>query len=327
MSPMTSSGGSLSLYFESLSAVPNVTFTVTINQVSGETIVQTARRLQDAINTAMAAINVTAIDPQTSQSYTINGIAYSGVARFSNEFPLPTFRITRTDNIIAVWSQAMFSVTVSSNTSGALVNIGPSPTLLDLVQAKNLALIMGGDFNDATDTVLPDNIICMLLETASDRVCKLVNNNFVYSGYLHELIGNLTGSTFLKMRPVIDYDPPQLRRPTILNLTSMLIARSAISYDVDRQSGIVNYRFTNALVNVAEVFDRNNEIKMSYTAGYMRIPTIVQEKTLQLAFETMQSADGSIQELKGGSLGVKYFRPLETLQWLATELRDYRIGF
>lgn len=67
----------------------------------------------------------------------------------------------------------------------------------------------------------------------------------------------------------------------------------------------------------------NNEVKMTYRAGYMNIPSIIKEKTLIVTGLLLN--DPNVRSLKGGSFAVEFRLPIDTLKSISAELSAYKL--
>lgn len=301
-----SGAGTILFHLETFNAQTNIALTIPVTSTGAPDEITLALRIQNQVNTILV---------QASASY-------QGGPVFSDQEPQATFDVTRSDHCVCIWSQAEFRLRMDSNDTGAQIRIGPSPTLITLPKAKAYAPLMGVTFSDFNEVDLTDDQIIQLLEIASDQIGRLINNNIVISTYLHEAIGNMVGTMRLGKGPLVDWDVPYIRRPYIILITAIPLGQSAIAYNVVRNLKLVNYRFTNSLMNLLDPYEMNNEIKMTYRAGFMNIPTIVQEKVIQMA--SIMLNDANVKTLKGGSFSVEFRLPTEVLDSIARELKFYR---
>jgi len=297
----------------------NIIFSLeTFNAVSNISLTLNVSALQDSdeISTALAIKN------QFVTLLTQASAIYTGVPVYSDQDPLATFYIERTDMVVSIWSQAQFRLQVISNNTGSEVRVGPNPVLGTLAQAKAYGPIMGADFSDSNEIALTDNQIMDALELASDQVIRIVNNYFVIANYLQEYTGHMEGSIFLNVGPIVTWDQPFIRRPSILVNLTIPFSQTRLSYSIVRKTKMLNYRYDNAIFGYYDPFDMNNEVKMTYRAGYLNIPRIVTEKVLQVT--TLLLNDTNVKTLKGGSFSVEFRLPKETYNSIATELRHFR---
>jgi len=302
------STGNLTLYIETFDATPaDITLTISCSGVAGQDEIKLATNIVQAINSAL----------------TVNSYVYDGTPAYNWEgFPVQ-FQAMRSDHVVTLWAQCQFRVTISNNAWSNIVQIDSTPTLCTVTEARTMSPVMGIDFEDNNENLLTDSQLATLLQISSSQLVRLINNNIVLGTQYHEEIGIRTGSIKLKTKPVLNFDVPQIRRPYILGITSMMVNNFAVSYQVDRRLGILNYRFTNDLMEISEPFDLNNEVKLTYRAGYMNIPRIIKEKTLIVCSNILDDISMNVSELKVGGFATKFFRPLDSLQFLTTELREY----
>lgn len=299
--------GTLIFSVETYDASPNVTLTLPV----------TAGRSMDEISLANQISN------QFTTLLTQACAIYQGIPVFSFFPPNANFYVDKTDHVVSFWSQAQYRLQLVSNTTGAAIQISPTPTLLTLAQAKSMAPLVGVDFSDFNENDLTDNQIMELLQIASNQIVNIVNNPIIIANHLLEIIGNMVGSVKLDSKPVLDYDPPVINRPSVLLPLSLPILQSGYSYDIVRNKGIFNYRYDSNLINAWDPYDSNNEVRMTYRAGNLNIPRIIQEKVIQVAGISLNTS--SIKSLKGGSASVEFRLPQEALAAISAELAQFRI--
>lgn len=302
---------SITLNFRTFDADSNIDLSVDIDLDTEEDENATAQTILEGINTFLIANNIKYNDTP------------NGAPVFSNEQPRPTFRCDRTDHIISIWCQARYEVRLTDNSADVQLRIEPHPTFLTIEEAPNFAVINGVEFKDINENELTREQLGMLLSSASDQVTKLINNKIVRSTYLQSVVGSRTGSIQLKVRPVVGYDLPQVRRPYIIGITSILITKSPVAYQCDPETGILNYRFNNDLIEISEPFDMNNEIKVTYIGGYQFVPTMIKSATIYMATQMLE--DQNVKSLKGGSMAVEFRPPAESLRYMLNLLREYRL--
>lgn len=301
------SSGNVTFTLTSYNVSPNVSFTISASGLQADTEIDLARKIYDGFVSYL----------------TVNNCYYplSPTPLFSGDLPAALFTVTRTDNILCIWSQCQYSLTVTTNQWQNKIKITPSPLFLTVAEARSYAILLGIALEDTNGTTLTDDQVIQLVQSASDQVTRFLNNNLVLSNYLHEAIGKTTGSIKLKKKPVWDYDAPRVRRTDIGSLSSTLINSGVSAFDIVRDLGILNYRCTNSLIDVCEPFEINNEIKITYRAGYMNIPDLVKEKTMQVMALILESGfTGGFKTLKGGSFELDTFDPLQQLKFLFAQL-------
>lgn len=307
MTPCAASGN-IVYNFTTYDANPNISLTMTVSAVTGENEVALARRIHDQLTVQLIQASA----------------QYNGVPVFSNQVPKATFFIGQSDNIVSVWSQATFLITEVSNNTGATVQVSSNPTYVTLAQALALGPLLGSDFTGLDETELTSAQIMAALQLASNQISSIVNNNLVIANYLLEYIGNMEGSTSLQYGPVVNYDTPVILPPLYAIMAqAYYIYLYPYSFQVNRKLRILNYRFTSQLMGDGDPFEMNNEVKMTYRAGFMNIPSIIKEKTLIVT--SLLLNDANVKSLKGGSFAVEFRLPIETLKAISAELAGYKM--
>lgn len=290
LTPATATGV-IQLRLESYDASSNVTFTtssIAIN--SGDSEETIAIKLKNALDSELVLA-------------TYN---FDGQPVFSAELPNATWRIARTNHILNIWSECQYSLSITSNTTGALINQGSEPTFQTIAYAKAYGAISGQNFQDSVGDPLPDATIALMLAATSSEIVLNLNNPIVATGHVHYEIGNWTPSVFLKFIPLILWDPPVIRRPNMYNVLPVTTSFSDVrsNYTVNYLTGEVNYRFTQNLIQRFEPFDYYNEIKLSYVAGYTNIPAIV--KNVGVDYLQFMDVQGIVESLAGGTFKIAF---------------------
>ena len=304
MTPATSTGIH-TFTLATTDAIPNISLTLTASSTSGDDEITVAQSIVSQFNTQLAFASA----------------LYTGTPVFSDQAPAATFYVASTDHCVSIWSQARYRLQLTSNTAGTSVVIGPCPIPITLARALALGPLTGVDFTDSNENLLSNSQIINLLEYSSDQVMRLINNYFVIACHLHEHLGNMEDTIFLRAGPIVDWDRPNIRRPIAILSIAIPILQSSIAFSVDRRSKMVNYRYGNSLMYTWDPYDMNNEVKMTYRAGHLNFPRILQEKIVQAASLTLN--DTNIKSLKGGSFAVEFRLPIETLRAITQELRQY----
>lgn len=307
MTPCAASGN-IVFNFTTYDANPNVSLTITVSALSGESEVALARRIHDQINVQLIQASA----------------QYNNIPVFSNYTPNATFSVWQTDHIVSVWSQSTYLVTEVSNNTGSTIQISANPTFVTLAQAQSLGPLLGADFTDSNETELTSLQIMTVLQIASNQICGLINNNLVIANYLMEYIGNMEGSVFLNYGPVVNYDTPVILPPIYAIVAqAYYIYLYPFSFQVNRRLKLLNYRFNSQLMGGGDPFEMNNEVKMTYRAGYMNIPSIIKEKTLIVTGLLLN--DPNVRSLKGGSFAVEFRLPIDTLKAISAELSGFKV--
>lgn len=307
MTPCAASGN-IVFNFTTYDANPNVSLTITVSALSGESEVALARRIHDQLNIQLIQASA----------------QYNNIPVFSNYTPNATFSVWQTDHIVSVWSQSTYLITEVSNNTGSTIQISANPTFITLAQAQSLGPLLGSDFTDSNETELTSSQIMTVLQIASNQICGLINNNLVIANYLMEYIGNMEGSVFLNYGPVVSYDTPVILPPVYAIVAqAYYIYLYPFSFQVNRRLKLLNYRFNSQLMGGGDPFEMNNEVKMTYRAGYMNIPSIIKEKTLIVTGLLLN--DPNVKSLKGGSFAVEFRLPIDTLKAISAELSGFKL--
>ena len=302
------SAGNIVYNITTYDAETNISLNVTVSATTGESEIALARRINEQVTVQLVQASA----------------QYSGLPAFSSQVPQATFYLGQTDHIVSVWSQATFLITEVSNATGAAIQISSSPTFVTLAQGQDLGPLLGLDYTDANEVALTDAQIMTVLQLASDQIVRLTNNDLVIACYLHEYIGSMQGTILLRQSPIVNYDRPAVLPPILVSTGLYYVYNYYSSFQVDRKLRLLNYRFGSNLMNAGDPFDTNNEVKVTYRAGYMNIPRIVQEKTLLIV--ALMLNDPNVSELRGGSFQVKFRLPIETLKAVSAELSAYKIS-
>jgi len=307
MTPCAASGN-IVFRLTTYDADPNVSLTLTVSALTGDSEIALARKIHDQIDVQLVQASA----------------QYSGLPAFSSQVPQATFYLGQTDQIVSIWSQATYLLEIISNTTGSQVQISSTPTFVTLAQAKALGPLLGLDYTDANEVDLTDSQIMTVIQLASDQISRIINNNLVIACYLHEYIGSMQGTILLRQSPIVNYDKPAVLPPILVSTGLYYVYNYYSSFQVDRKLRLLNYRFGSNLMNAGDPFDTNNEVKVTYRAGYMNIPRIVQEKTLLIV--ALMLNDPNVKSLKGGSFAVEFRLPIETLKSISAELSGFKIS-
>lgn len=306
MTPPATSGN-LTFTVETFDALSNVSLTFNVSSTGAEDEQGLALAIESQLNTLLI---------QASANF-------NGQPVFSNYSPAASFYVDRTEHVVSFWSQAQYRLQLTSNPLGASIRIASSPTLITLARAQALAPLLGVDFTDFNENSLTTTQIMDLLELASGQIINLTNNYMVIACYLMEVIGNMTGAIKLKSKPVLDYDAPYIVRPNLLMPITLPILQTGYAYEIVRDLGVFQYRYDNNILSVWDPFEMRNEIKMTYRAGLLNIPRIVQEKVIQISALALNNTN--VKVLKGGSASVEFRLPQEVLNSISQELAQFRV--
>lgn len=302
LDPLSGSSGDLTLSISTYDADPNVVFSVTTSGISSDDEIDLAFKLETALNTALTA-NVQTI---LGESHDLN---YEGLPLFNGDTVIPLFKVTRSDHVVCIWSQSKYRIKTTSNSWNNHTVVDSVPVLCTLDKLSLLAEVFGIDLIDKNGDDLTTTMIVNILKAASAEIVTFTRgNNFVISTYLKEVVGEIVGAIILDKKPVTTFDIPYFRTPPSYGRL-FLGTRLPGNYQMIHERGRLQFSASNSLIDMAEPFDNNNEVKMTYQAGYWNIPPIVLEKVVQLFSRALNlgSQAGNIKALQGGTGRIEYF--------------------
>jgi hypothetical protein len=316
LDPVSGVSGDLVLSIQTYDATPNIAFTVTASGVAADDVEDLARKLELSFAATLAASTYTDDDGTFD-------LGYDSVPVFNGGTIIPTFKVTRTEHVVCVWSQCQFRVKVTSNTWNNNVVVGEQ-VLMTLADFDDQLDIFGEELVNSEGDPLTTPQKINKLKSASATIVALTRNNFIISSYLYELTGYITGSIFTPKRPVITFDTPAFRTPP--SVGRMFVGnRLTVNYQIDHSRGKITFSGSNTIIDVGEPFDFNNEVKTTYTAGYWKIPSIVKEKVVQMAIRSSGLGDLlGVKVLQGGTGRIEYRdNDPDFMDFVLVELRDY----
>lgn len=252
---------------------------------------------------------------------------YAGSPVFSSQIPNATFRIGQTDHVLSFFSQSLFTITASSNTTGAIVNLGPKPSLVTTGYIRSNAGLAAVPLVDVNGVTLTDTQLAFMSSVMSSQLITLLGMNYiVICTFLLEETGNyqleldLTGGI-----PGIWFDGIRVKRPYSVSLYGTLVGDStSIVWNYITKRGKLRYIPAQNLTNTYEPTFWGNELKVSYVAGNNHIPDAIGYGILRLLGAGLQNRYG-IASLKTGSFDVKYFNQ-QLLDQIVSELYFYNLN-
>lgn len=300
--------GTISMILQSYNSVPTNTYTDTFNISKGQS--------EQAIAIAMLS--------QMQDNLLFDGLNYNGMPVFSDQTPQGTWQPYRSDHVLSIWSESQFSLTVDTGTTGVAVRQGTTPMLLTLAQCQTLGPRLNQFFTDSVGNPMTKDQILDLILMACAECTSYLHNPIVTRTWEHEEIGTWTQSIFLKKRPIVDWDAPVIRRPNMFNVLPVNTFADVVTrYAVNRQTGEVEFRFAQNLLFNYEPFDYNNDVKMSYRAGWHNIPEIVQQIVIQLS-KLYERVPG-VLSLGGGTSKMEFEKLSEQKKALMAPLIEYAL--
>lgn len=305
----SSSAGALTVRIETYDLLANVTLTLS---VSGITSTETTSSLANKVYTQLSTYlvqqerNYPNTPPKASNSTIEAFLSYAEQAMVG------MFNVTWTDHVVCIASQCDFAVSLTTNTTGSLIEIDSHPVLLDLAAAQTLNTV----WEDDSGTALTNQQIINLLKYSSARLVAHLRNNIVLTTYLHNEICSGSDSIQFAKRPVRDFLPPHVRCWSVWSYVS-----SKYNFALDRRYGILKYGYSQPLVKAYEPFDYGNEVLIAYVSGYTKIPTILQQIVVDVSTSTSINSDYKSMAADGSKF--EFFAPADTWKEWAIYLSEY----
>ncbi len=299
------SAGTIQFTLQTLDAASNVTI---VASCTGLTTSQSETSLAQSIKSQLTTLTLAA--------------SYTGTPSSLAQGPQATFRFNNTDHIVEVFSESRFNLSVTSNTTGAIVKVGDVPCLITVAQATSVAYVTDQTFETGDGVAYTNTQIADLIELISAKIITLLNNPIVATTYRHETYGNWQKGIELAHTPVISVDTPSVYFPG--NFNFLITDQGTTSKDLYffEDDGDVTYRFAQEIIDCVEPFDYGNLFRMTYIAGYGRIPTIVRLSLVELVSAEIET--GEVLSLSGGSFSVKIGGEKSILQEKLSLLSKYQ---
>lgn len=303
MTPPASSG-QFSYELQTFDADYNITVMATITGITaGASEINTAILIQQQLQSSLPK--------------------YCGAPRFSAEPYAATFRITRTEHVVCIWSQCQFMFQILSDTSGGTYNLSETPVLMTLAKANALNggfsaqnfVTIGGVALTATQSIA-------LIEAVSAEAIGYLYNNVIISTYLGEWNTLDTKSVYTYPLPGLSIDQPIIRRKNLYEMYS-IPQYSQLAYDWIRHTGQLVFRFNQNYVNAGEPFALDNEVRVTFVAGETYIPVAIQRCILQLMHFGLNQ-NQFLDDLGGGSFKAKFKKYNEVIQYTFRPIRRWR---
>lgn len=315
-----SSTGNLNFQFQTLNLLSNITLTLAVSGVTGtESTIQLAQKINTQVNTYLTQLGM--VFKNTPPN--LPTVSYPPYLYFTDQPAVAIWSVTNTDHVTCISGQTVFNLTLLNNDIGAKFVIDEYPVLMDLVEGKNLARTWGAVWEDYYGNDLSDDDIIEHLSTASARMTAHLQNNIVASTYIHYTTGTGARSIRLNKYPIIDFYPPTIRRPIIgQSVWQQTSSNSTVkqNYMPDRETGWLEYRYSQDFVDNIEPFDRGNEVICAYIGGYYKIPKVIKHYTVRLA---QLIRNDEFKEIKGEGTEGKYQTTKEVLESWANFLYQY----
>lgn len=280
--------GSLVFSLETYTGTPALLLTLTITGVqSTDTEEDVATRIHTQLNTLLASYQ------------------YDGTPTLSDQVYDSSFRLAKTQHIVSLWSQCDFYFKLTSNSTGCIAFVSDSSAIFTTISMfKEYANIKGISLLSASGPSMTDSQINALLLQGSSQITSYLKSYVVATTYLNTFRGKDTKSVFLRPTPGVSIDNIAVRRKAYINLyTNPTYTASSLSYN--RLNGELNYRPDSITVDTRSPFALDNEVQITFIAGYYTIPDEVQWATVDLV-ELRITGQDNIKKLQGGSGSVEF---------------------
>lgn len=237
---------------------------------------------------------------------------YTGQPVYGDETAPFTFRVLIADHVVTIWSQANFRLKVTAG-NGSIVLGDNTPCFMTLDQMNSALRVMGRCLN-LTDA---DKGQAGLIASA-ELIAGMNGNYIVPSVYLEAQPGFDTRGTVLPHDSIIFVDPEISRSATMAGFTGIFRNIGGVISDFDSRSGSVHYPDRDRSY---EPYQRGQQIRRTYVAGYLSIPAIVKRSASE--FSSMATIPKEIASVKGGSGQVVLRGDTNALQKVLFNVREY----
>ena len=219
-------------------------------------------------------------------------LQFTGSLAYAEEVYAATFQTTNSDHCTCVWSQALFTMEVSSNTTGANVIINKAPCLITVTEAIEIGPEIGFDWTTDFGVTLSQESIARSCLRASAMLTNKLRNNVVISTYAKEVRGNSTNSIKLSPYPILDFNQPRIRRKNITDVYN-LPQWGKFAYGImGNKRQCLQFRFHETLIDHREPFNQENLVYISWVSGQNHIPDEIKTAIVELSRYKMFYRDG-----------------------------------
>jgi hypothetical protein len=290
--------GTLTLNFETIDASTTTSFNVIVSVDEDDSEKVIARKINTAVNTYLN--NNT--DPETGLSR-----AYSGCPSFSSAIGHPaSFRCTRTEHVLAIYSQCNWLLTVEQEDVECYPRVKPDPGLLTIESLQEAAALMRVDLTDDSGEDLTNSLLSSMIMICSSELCRMLRKKIVASTILHEETGKGGKSLIGEVRPGLSWDTPKHKRP-FLQATSLftdqntegLLNQGRGAWNFVQQESRLDYKYSDSPFDIGDPNDSGVETKWTYIAGHYTIPDVV--ATAMGTLVSLLTDDDSIGSIAVGS--------------------------
>lgn len=246
------------------------------------------------------------------------GNQYSGTPGLSGTTPASTFRVTRTDNVLCIWSEAYFDLDFTPVPSDTRIEQSSSPQILTLAEMTARASIHRVALEDMNGVVLSEDAQVLLLRDSCAALLTYLNNSIVATSYLDAFRGS--GGRMLqgRVRPGISWDIPTARQQWQL-ISASLSANPKNLWNWKPRLNQLWFRMENSLMFIYDPNEIGSEVKWSYVAGYQNIPDVIKGAVMEIARKILTQT--GIDRISVGSLRIE---STDIEKWTGTMTRVLR---
>lgn len=253
-----------------------------------------------------------------------NGLNYSGFLAYAEEVYPATYQATRSDHCVCLWSQTLFTASIVTNTIGANIVINPSPVLLTLQEALDLAVMINFDYTANSGVTLTNDQIVKAMLQNSSFLTNRMRNKIVVSTYGKEISGNDTDTVTMYPYPVIDFDQPRIRRKNIVDVYN-LPQWGKFAYGIvgNNRKGL-KFRFSETLIDHREPFGKDNLVYLSFLSGHFHIPEEIKLAIVEFIRLNMLFSP-ELKSMKGGSGAFVFNDYTKLVEKILTPILQYKM--
>jgi hypothetical protein len=205
---------------------------------------------------------------------------------------------------VCLWSESEYELKVTENTTETVLEVGEFPVLSTVQYAKDYLELYGYVFETFSGTPLSNSQISRLLLQFSSEIISLLGHNIVLCTYKNRFRGKNTKSVFTSPGFGISLDFPfAVKRK---NYFTNNPTYSASLFNWNKKTGELNYiPFSNHLES-GNPFNLDNEIVLTFTAGFTLIPEPIMNAVASLTYLNMSGLLSGVKSLAGGSFKVDF---------------------
>lgn len=284
-------------------------FSITVALVAGDDEVTIATKLWTAIDAG----------------FTTEDVRYSGQPTFFTDAPaLFTFTARQTENILEIWSQGDYGLTVTNTATKSSIVLHATPLFGTIEQVKDLAPVSGVKLTGTNNVALSDNAIVSALKAASARIVSTLNGfNVIPATYLQVENGEWQRGVCCRYAPVISRSPILGRGPYTPNWIDMLSISVVQRVEFDPFTGTMFFLDWNNSIGISEVTAFGNGIIWTYVAGHEYVSETLAQTAVQLI--GMAKVPNEIESFKGASFAMTFRKPTEATQYLSQQLQQFAV--